>query len=149
MGTNYFISITKEDLPQLIEEAMVDELKVAKGKWRTFLSKEDDKLVLENSRNQLVCKVRSTTKDLDWEIDSTEVKIFPVRNLDAPPLSENIYLPQDARKKDIALLEVNEGWKLDNSNDIGVIPLFEFEKTFIKKVVAWARTAVFYGVASF
>lgn len=149
MAKNHCIVIKKENLSELINEAMRDELVVAKGKWRNFLNRDQEALVLKASKEQLVAKVRATTKDLSWEISDNEIRVFPVRNLDVPPLSSDVYLPEEAKSRDINLLEVNEGWKLDNSSDVKLIPLFKFEKVVVQKVLSWARTAVFYGVSSF
>lgn len=148
MGETYFITIEHKGLTSKIEAAMLDEMKIAKAKWRVYLSSKEEEEILRLSRLQLIAKVQSITKDMEWSIDD-KISIYPVRVEENSRLVENLSLPNDSRKRDIHLLEVNDGWKIDNDNSIESTPLFKFEERVVTRILEWARTAVFYGVGSY
>lgn len=148
MSDNYTIAVTQPDLEKLVEETMNDELSIAKGKWKIFLTDEEDKLVLEKSKEQVLEKAKVITKDLDWTFSDT-IHITPVRGKEGGFLTSNICLPADRRKHSLNLIEVNDGWKIEKDHSIESIPIFDFSEKIVSDILTWSRTAVFYGVGSF
>lgn len=149
MGEDLYIAVEHPGFAEVIENAMADEMEIAKGKWKVYLTSEEESHILSESAKQLRYKARLISGDDSWEIGSTEIRIHPIKADEAPRLSEVIRLPQEARTKDIRLIEVNSGWKIDVDDSIDATPIFRFADRVKSRLEEWARTAVYYGVASY
>lgn len=127
-------------------EVIKDELVIAKGKWRVFLSKEQEAYVTDQSIRQLEAKVQHINKS-NWKITDREL-VINISNQEI--MRELIILPEDSHKVKMSLVRVNDGWIIETDNDKEEEILLEnFYSYFLETLEGWMRTAVMYGVGSY
>lgn len=134
------------DFQTQIESAMAAELSVASQKWGVSLSDEAREYVLEHSLRQLQAQVAELMKT-SWQFDpvvSLKVRGLPKRG------RADIHLPAHASKlQDVRLKESKVGWIVAEDGDVDSVAPEDMDTVIREQILAWARTAVFYGVGSY
>lgn len=127
-----------------IKSAMNDELIVASRKWGIHLNTEDSDRVINHSMNQLRKKVSESVKT-NWDLGAK----ISVR-VNSPKRSSDINLPDKSMSKSkTKLIKARDGWEIEQEPNEDSVLLGEFLEHFKAQIKTWARTAVFYGVASY
>lgn len=135
-----------EKFEKRIESEMEDEIKVASEKWQINLTGSQKARILNNSRTQLGKKV-SVVSRAPWTLDSETLKV--VAATEKRGVFKIQLPPSNGTKYSVQLLRTHHEWKVDKEPTNESISIDEFYDFYIAQVIKWARTAVFYGVASY
>lgn len=135
-----------EAFPKTIQEAMEEEFTVACRKWNLALNFEDRKAILYHATRQLEGKV-STSSHSKWTLTSRELTVS-VRKAGGERASLSLPSPE-AAESSLNIVRDHTEWKVDQDPIKDSIPLGDFYDHLLATMVAWARTAVFYGVGSY
>lgn len=135
-----------KNFAKTIESEMEDEINVASQKWQLNLTGSQKLAILTSSRSQLAKKV-SVVSRAPWTLDSPTLKV--VASTEKRGIFK-ISLPQaNGAKYSVQLLRTHHEWKVDKEPSNESVSIDEFYAFYVAQVIKWARTAVFYGVASY
>lgn len=138
-----------ESLEGLITEQMGNELIVAQKKWSVNLTDEQVSTVLRRSIEQLEKKVNLFTSN-EWKFCDKDLHLS-FKDLTKARSSNG---PSDDIKGESyststrSLTRINSGWVITEEPDQGT-PFNELSELMEDQIRTWAKTAVFYGVASY
>lgn len=128
-----------------LRETMEDEMVIASKKWNVALSSEKQDHVIDSAFSQLLTKISEVAK-VPWRGEP----ILQIRASNAGSLKKDFSLPAEAKKyRDLSVVRMRDGWTFTSDESDDVVPIPEFYDEFVTMVHQWARTAVFYGVASY
>jgi len=124
-----------------VESVMNEEFEIAAGKWGVEVLENDRSEIVIHSLNQLRNRVIGVSNNA-WNFEKT--LIFNVIGG-----TGEINIPStEADNSVIKLVKIRSGWSVDPDRLEESILLKDFQSHFMKELLAWARTGVFYGVAS-
>lgn len=125
-----------------LKAAMKDELAIASRKWGVNLSKAEEAFVLETALKQLRLRVEAIAgHPWNYTPEVTYVLAGKKATLRVPS--------PEASKSPLRLVRASDAWKVDPDREETSIPLGEFAAAARGETLAWARTAVYYGVGSY
>lgn len=129
-----------------LERAMEKEWQEANRKWSLSLGPQEKEVVMKHAKRQLELKVAFFAKST-WEFGATPISVS-VNSMGRGNATLELPSPE-IESYDINLVRANDGWKVNQEPSSGIIPLSKFQEYFTDELITWARTAVFYGVASY
>lgn len=160
-----------------IEKAINDKLRVAQNKWGVALNKEQQDLVIRNTRLQLSKKLievykheQKVDRQLEQRIHQSMESKAEDNELDTevedPSLNlSTIYVTVKTKhlEKDVAIsvgenypktaslliARTSQGYIAADEETDSSVWLADFPEKIKKDILKWAKTAVFYGVGSF
>lgn len=132
------------DFIEEIKREMLDELAISSRKWGIRLNTEDSDLIVNHSMNQLRKKIAESIKT-NWDFgEKISIKV------NAPGKTGDINLPDKSfNKSQLKLMKAREGWEFEQEPSEDSVLIKDFLEFFKNQIKIWARTAVFYGVASY
>lgn len=129
-----------------MERAMEKEWREANRKWGLSLGSAEKETVMEHAKRQLERKVAFFTRN-HWEFGTTPI-VVSVNSMGRGSAALELPSPE-VESYDISLVRANDGWKVNQEPSSAIIPLGKFQEYLTEELITWARTAVFYGVASY
>lgn len=139
-----------ENYMELIEGAVEDEIKVAQRKWGVNLSPEAIEDIRKHSFNQLSMKVDLALKT-SWNFQPViTLKIKGLSRESGSVIQKDLNLPAELKKvQSLQLVLGRDGFELTSEPEDGTVSPGELPEAVLNRIIAWARTAVFYGVGSY
>jgi len=127
-----------------IKEEMYKEIEIASKKWSVSLNTDDEDLIISHSVKQVRRKTSENIRT-NWDLsDTLTVKINSIHK------NVEITLPApEASSSTSSLIYTRDGWEIDTEKRDESVRLPDFRDYIQDQIMQWARTAVFYGVASF
>lgn len=139
-----------ENYMELIDEAIVDELKIAQRKWGVALNEEAEELVKKHSLNQLSMKVDLSFKT-SWNFQP--LVTFKIKGLSKngdSGLLKDLTLPDEIESvPDVKLVLGRDGLEIESEPSDNTIDPAHLSSYAMERILKWIRTAVFYGVSSY
>lgn len=134
-----------KDYIEEVKKVMADEFKIASVKWGVELNTDNEMLVIDNSLKQVQRKVSEMAK-IRWDrSDVLTIKVTSARGA-----GTEITLPaEDADASPTSLIYTKDGWEVDQEKRDESVRFADFKDHIQNFIMESARTAVFYGVASF
>lgn len=134
----------EQNFIEKIKESMYEEIEVASKKWSVALSTDDEDLIIKHAISQVRRKTSENVKT-NWDLgDLITVKVTSIKK------GIEITLPSpEASSSPTTLIYTRDGWELDQEKRDESVKLADFRDHMQDQIIAWAKTAVFYGVASF
>lgn len=128
-----------------LRKTMEDEIRIAAKKWNVNMhSIERRNHVIDMAFQQLQQKIAEVAK-VSWDGGD----ILTIRASNAQKYKD-FAIPADLKKYGHAqIVRMRDGWTFTNDDSDDVIPVTDLMYTFTEMIHQWARTAVFYGVASY
>lgn len=135
-----------ENFLQELEHAILDEIKIAEKKWKTKLSQEERDYIFKNSLEQTRLKASVIARQ-PWDLDDKlALRIPSLENRSVTVTAEGV-TPKTRGK--IGLVITKAGWIIADEESINPIQVSDLFDSQIQHILAWARTAAFYGVGSY
>lgn len=127
-----------------IKKEMYEEIEIASKKWSVALNTEDEDTIIVNSIKQVRRKTSENVRT-NWDLsDKITVKVNSIKK------GIEITLPApEAANSPTTLIYTRDGWELDQEKRDESVSLADFDQHMKNQIIKWARTAVFYGVASY
>lgn len=134
----------EQNFIEKIKESMYEEIEVASKKWSVALNTDDEDLIIKHAISQVRRKTSENVKT-NWDLgDLVTVKVNSIKK------GIEITLPApEASSSPTTLIYTRDGWELDQEKRDESVKLADFRDHMQDQIIAWAKTAVFYGVASF
>lgn len=161
-----------EEFSDSIEEAIHEKLRVAQNKWDVSLTREQQDLVIDNSRYQLKKKLLEVYKheqkverytdqgfaddeeeddfldEYDNSLDLSTIYITVKTRYHDRDIS--ITVGEDTPKTaSLLITRTSQGYIAADEETESTVWLSEFPQRIKSDILKWAKTAVFYGVGSF
>lgn len=128
-----------------LRRTMEDEMEIAARKWYVDITGSKHQKIIEESFVQLFQKIYEVTKN-KWEGED----VIEIRASNASPMVKDFHLPRDTETYHyLRLVRMRDGWTFTNEDSDGSVFVRDFAQVFTDLIHEWARTAVFYGVASY